>query len=112
MTRRRPAAVAHRDAPSMLVGRRTPEAMPLPPNTTARPLRSRFPHQTYISALGERHRRASGPPQRPRQGRTGELVALRQLLQACNRGVHSALAPLIARLAEHLTSTPVPSPTP
>lgn len=48
----------------------------------------------------------------PRQGRTGELVALRQLRQACNRGVHSALAPLIARLAEHLTSTPVPSPTP
>ncbi|MFD0374526.1 hypothetical protein [Streptomyces sp. NPDC127112] len=29
--------------------------------------------------------------------RTGELVALAQLLQACSRGVHPTLAPLIAR---------------
>ncbi|MFG2836059.1 hypothetical protein ACGFZH_11740 [Streptomyces zaomyceticus] len=43
-------------------------------------------------------------------GRTGELVALAQLLQACARGVHPTLAPLIARRAEHLTGTPVPAP--
>ncbi|MGW6388955.1 hypothetical protein ACWFR1_00320 [Streptomyces sp. NPDC055103] len=41
-------------------------------------------------------------------GRAGELVALGQLLQACSRGVHPTLAPLIARQAEHLTGTPVP----
>lgn len=41
-------------------------------------------------------------------GRTGELVALAQLLQACSRGVHPALAPLNARRAEELTHTPVP----
>ncbi|MEU6523647.1 hypothetical protein ABZ892_12675 [Streptomyces sp. NPDC046924] len=43
-------------------------------------------------------------------GRAGELVALGQLLQACSRGVHSRLAPLTARRAEHLTGTPVPAP--
>ncbi|WP_436994070.1 hypothetical protein [Streptomyces sp. enrichment culture] len=43
-------------------------------------------------------------------GRAGELVALGQLLQACSRGVHPGLAPLIARWAEHLTGTPVPAP--
>ncbi|WP_274036482.1 hypothetical protein [Streptomyces sp. MMBL 11-1] len=43
-------------------------------------------------------------------GRTGELIALGQLLQACSRGVHPLLAPLIARHAEHLTGTPVPAP--
>jgi hypothetical protein len=43
-------------------------------------------------------------------GRTGELVALAQLLQACARGIHPTLAPLIARHAEHLTGTLVPSP--
>ncbi|WP_233448000.1 MULTISPECIES: hypothetical protein [Streptomyces] len=42
-------------------------------------------------------------------GRTGELVALAQLLQACSRGVHPTLAPLIARRAEELTHTPVPT---
>ncbi|MFF0431592.1 hypothetical protein ACFYU9_05075 [Streptomyces sp. NPDC004327] len=41
-------------------------------------------------------------------GRAGELVALGQLLQACSRGVHPHLAPLIARHAESLTGTPVP----
>ncbi|MFI1765272.1 hypothetical protein ACH41H_24875 [Streptomyces sp. NPDC020800] len=43
-------------------------------------------------------------------GRTGELVALAQLLQACSRGVHPILAPLIARRAQQLTHTPVPTP--
>ncbi|GGV08109.1 hypothetical protein GCM10010275_55380 [Streptomyces litmocidini] len=43
-------------------------------------------------------------------GRTGELVALGQLLQACSRGVHPHLAPLIARQAEHLIGAPIPSP--
>ncbi|MGW0552430.1 hypothetical protein [Streptomyces altiplanensis] len=43
-------------------------------------------------------------------GRTGELIALAQLLQACARGVHPALAPLIARRAGNLTGTPVPAP--
>ena len=43
-------------------------------------------------------------------GRAGELIALGQLLQACSRGVHPHLAPLIARQAEHLTGTPVPMP--
>jgi hypothetical protein len=43
-------------------------------------------------------------------GRVGELVALGQLLQACSRGVHPHLAPLIARRAEHLTGAPVPAP--
>ncbi|MFF3085904.1 hypothetical protein ACFVRB_12750 [Streptomyces nojiriensis] len=42
-------------------------------------------------------------------GRTGELVALAQLLQACARGVHPGLAPLIARRAEELTHTPAPT---
>ncbi|MFJ7589537.1 hypothetical protein ACIQZO_19575 [Streptomyces sp. NPDC097617] len=42
-------------------------------------------------------------------GRAGELVALGQLLQACSRGVHPHLAPLIARHAEHLTGVPVPA---
>lgn len=40
-------------------------------------------------------------------GRTGELVALGQLLQACSRGVHPHLAPLIAQRAEHLTGSPI-----
>ncbi|MFB7597629.1 hypothetical protein [Streptomyces sp. NPDC056160] len=43
-------------------------------------------------------------------GRAGELVALGQLLQACSRGVHPRLAPLIAHRAEHLTGVPVPTP--
>ncbi|MGW4108741.1 hypothetical protein [Streptomyces sp. NPDC004976] len=43
-------------------------------------------------------------------GRTGELVALAQLLQACSRGVHPTFAPLIARWAQELTHTPVPTP--
>ncbi|MET9694959.1 hypothetical protein ABZY81_42390 [Streptomyces sp. NPDC006514] len=43
-------------------------------------------------------------------GRTGELIALAQLLQACSRGVHPTLAPLIARRAQELTHTPVPTP--
>ncbi|WP_432105906.1 hypothetical protein [Streptomyces sp. bgisy091] len=43
-------------------------------------------------------------------GRTGVLIALGQLLQACSRGVHPRLAPLIARQAEHLTSIPAPMP--
>ncbi|MEU3407670.1 hypothetical protein ABZ766_27505 [Streptomyces sp. NPDC006670] len=43
-------------------------------------------------------------------GRTGELVALAQLLQACSRGAHPTLAPLIARRAQKLTHTPVPTP--
>ncbi|MGW4548520.1 hypothetical protein ACWEN4_19420 [Streptomyces violaceorubidus] len=42
-------------------------------------------------------------------GRTGELVALAQLLQACSRGVHPTLAPLIARRAQELTHSPVPT---
>ncbi|MFE0776883.1 hypothetical protein ACFW3E_28010, partial [Streptomyces sp. NPDC058861] len=42
-------------------------------------------------------------------GRAGELVALGQLLQACSRGVHPHLAPLVARRAEHLTGIPVPT---
>ncbi|MEV7565673.1 hypothetical protein [Streptomyces tanashiensis] len=42
-------------------------------------------------------------------GRTGELVALAQLLQACSRGVHPTLAPLIAHRAQDLTHTPVPT---
>lgn len=42
-------------------------------------------------------------------GRTGELVALGQLLQACSRGVHPHLAPLVARWAEHLIGAPVPT---
>ncbi|ALO13585.1 hypothetical protein AQF52_8003 [Streptomyces venezuelae] len=41
-------------------------------------------------------------------GRTGELVALAQLLQACSRGVHPTLTPLITRRARELTRTPVP----
>ncbi|MFE9468640.1 hypothetical protein ACFYNW_34365 [Streptomyces virginiae] len=41
-------------------------------------------------------------------GRTGELIALGQLLQACSRGVYPHLAPLIARRAEHLTGVPSP----
>ncbi|MET9735167.1 hypothetical protein ABZZ79_32380 [Streptomyces sp. NPDC006458] len=41
--------------------------------------------------------------------RTGELVALAQLPQACTRGVHPTPTPLIARRAEELTHTPVPS---
>ncbi|MFI1712554.1 hypothetical protein [Streptomyces litmocidini] len=41
-------------------------------------------------------------------GRAGELVALGQLLQACSRGVHPHLAPLITRHAERLTGVPVP----
>ncbi|MGI5262399.1 hypothetical protein [Streptomyces angustmyceticus] len=45
-------------------------------------------------------------------GRAGELVALAQLLQACNKGVHPRLAPLIAGRAEHLTNAPVPRPAP
>ena len=40
-------------------------------------------------------------------GRTGELVALGQLLQACSRGVHPHLARLIAQRAEHLTGSPI-----
>ncbi|MFJ3946211.1 hypothetical protein [Streptomyces griseoaurantiacus] len=43
-------------------------------------------------------------------GRTGELVALGQLLQTCGRGVHPDLAPLFARRAEQLTGSPVPTP--
>ena len=43
-------------------------------------------------------------------GRAGELVVLGQLLQVCSRGVHPALAPLIAGRAEQLTGTPVPAP--
>ncbi|MGC5000737.1 hypothetical protein [Streptomyces sp. DT195] len=43
-------------------------------------------------------------------GRAGELVALGQLLQACSRGVHPQLAPLVARRAEHLTGVPAPTP--
>lgn len=43
-------------------------------------------------------------------GRTGELIALGQLLQACSRGVHPHLTPLVARQAEHLTNIPVPTP--
>lgn len=43
-------------------------------------------------------------------GRTGELIALAQLLQACSRGAHPTLAPLIARRAQELTHTPVPTP--
>lgn len=42
-------------------------------------------------------------------GRTGELVALGQLLQACSKGVHPGLAPLFARRAQHLTGVPVPA---
>lgn len=42
-------------------------------------------------------------------GRAGELVALGQLLQACSRGVHPLLAPLVARRAEELTGVPVPT---
>ncbi|MFI9210296.1 hypothetical protein ACIGW7_19430 [Streptomyces sp. NPDC053253] len=43
-------------------------------------------------------------------GRVGELVALGQLLQACSRGIHPDLAPLLARQAEHLIGAPVPTP--
>ncbi|WP_251055662.1 hypothetical protein [Streptomyces sp. ISL-66] len=49
----------------------------------------------------------------PAAGRTGELVALAQLLQllqVAGRGGHSDLAPRLARWAEHLTGTPVPVP--
>ncbi|MFJ3146674.1 hypothetical protein ACIPJM_30025 [Streptomyces halstedii] len=42
-------------------------------------------------------------------GRAGELIALGQLLQACSRGVHPHLAPLVARQAKHLTGIPVPT---
>ncbi|MFE2760419.1 hypothetical protein [Streptomyces halstedii] len=45
-------------------------------------------------------------------GPIGELVALAQLLQACSRGVHPTLAPLIARRAQELTHTPVPTRRP
>ncbi|MFD3997477.1 hypothetical protein [Streptomyces sp. NPDC058583] len=45
-------------------------------------------------------------------GRTGELVALGQLLQACGRGVHPHLAPLVAQRAELLTGNPVPALAP
>lgn len=43
-------------------------------------------------------------------GRTGELVALAQLLQVAGRGGHPDLAPHLARRAQHLTGTPVPVP--
>ncbi|MER6216698.1 hypothetical protein ABT213_21930 [Streptomyces sp. NPDC001674] len=43
-------------------------------------------------------------------GRTGELIALAQLLQACSRCVHPTLAPLTAHRAHELTHTPVPTP--
>lgn len=46
------------------------------------------------------------------EGRTGELVALGQLRQACARGVHPGLAPLISERAEHLTGVPVPLQVP
>ncbi|MGW1976620.1 hypothetical protein [Streptomyces sp. NPDC001889] len=42
-------------------------------------------------------------------GRAGELVALGQLRQACARGIHPTLAPLIADRAERLTGVPVPA---
>ncbi|MGW5679689.1 hypothetical protein ACWEV4_32210 [Streptomyces sp. NPDC003860] len=43
-------------------------------------------------------------------GRNGELIALAQLLQACSRGVHPTLTPLLVRRAEQLTGVPVPTP--
>ncbi|MEW1635436.1 hypothetical protein AB0469_15325 [Streptomyces sp. NPDC093801] len=43
-------------------------------------------------------------------GRTGELVALAQLLRVAGRGGHPDLAPHLARRAEHLTGSPVPAP--
>ncbi|MGA5556102.1 hypothetical protein [Streptomyces lavendulocolor] len=43
-------------------------------------------------------------------GRTGELVALAQLLQVAGRGGHPDLAPHLVRHAECLTGTPVPVP--
>ncbi|WP_395297195.1 hypothetical protein ACF9IK_29980 [Kitasatospora hibisci] len=45
-------------------------------------------------------------------GRTGELVAIAQLLQVTARGQHPELAPLLARHAEHLTGRPIPVTTP
>lgn len=42
-------------------------------------------------------------------GRTGELVALAQLLQVAARGGHPELVPQLARRAEQLTGAPVPS---
>ncbi|MFD4210210.1 hypothetical protein ACFWRG_29955 [Micromonospora tulbaghiae] len=61
-------------------------------------------------ATAARIRREFGPVLDTDAGRTGELIALGQLLQACSRSVHPHLAPLIARQAEHLTGTPVPTP--
>jgi hypothetical protein len=63
-----------------------------------------------VSATAARIRREFAHILDTDSGRTGELVALAQLLQACARGVHPTLAPIIARHAEHLTGTPVPSP--
>ncbi len=44
-------------------------------------------------------------------GRTGELVALAQLLQVVGRGGHPELAPHLVRHAQQLTGMPVPDPT-
>ncbi|MGW1815406.1 hypothetical protein ACWCQM_17835 [Streptomyces sp. NPDC002125] len=43
-------------------------------------------------------------------GRACELVTLGQLLQACSRGVHPHLAPLVICRAEHLIGAPIPTP--
>ncbi|CAL9651381.1 hypothetical protein SUDANB120_06636 (plasmid) [Streptomyces sp. enrichment culture] len=61
-------------------------------------------------ATAARIRRAFGHALDTDAGRTGELIALGQLLQACFRGVRPHLAPLVARQAEYLTGTPVPTP--
>lgn len=61
-------------------------------------------------ATAARIRREFGHVLDTEAGRTGELIALGQLLQACSRGVHPTLAPLIARRAQALTRSPVPTP--
>lgn len=44
------------------------------------------------------------------EGRTGELVALAQLLQVSERGGHPELTPHLVRRVEQLTGIPVPMP--
>ncbi|MGW5867313.1 hypothetical protein ACWFRJ_34740 [Streptomyces sp. NPDC055239] len=43
-------------------------------------------------------------------GRTGELIAIAQLLQVVHRGGHPELAPMLKHHTEHLTGVPVPVP--
>lgn len=69
-----------------------------------------FAYSLAAPATAARIRREFGHVLDTDAGRAGELIALGQLLQACSRGVHPHLAPLVARQAEHLTGVPVPTP--